>query len=313
MDEPALIYGTEEYSYLRDALAKAGEADGHEKGTIERTDFPDGEHLFRIAEDVDRREVVFVGGTTSDSATLEVYDIASSLVTQGARRLTLIIPYFGYSTMERSTRPGEVVTAKVRARLLSSIPPASYGNRLLLLDLHSEGLPHYFEGEITAFHVYAKGIVKRAARDLAGGEDFVMACTDAGRAKWVESLANDLGVTAAFIFKRRMSGSETEVLAASARVEGRTVVIYDDMIRTGGSLIQAARAYREAGATRIFSIATHGLFPGDALANIRACGLFERVVVTDSHPRARDLGQGSENADGFLEVKSVAPIFASHM
>ncbi|MFK7989447.1 MAG: ribose-phosphate diphosphokinase [Sandaracinaceae bacterium] len=308
MDAP-LLFCTREYAYLRDALLAS--ATPREGGSIARVDFPDGERLLRIEQDVDGRDVVLIGGTTTDASTLELYDLASGLVTYGARRLTLVIPYFGYSTMERAVRSGEVVTAKSRARLLSSLPPASYGNRMFLLDLHSEGINHYFEGEITGFHVYAKTIVKRAARELAG-DDLVMACTDAGRAKWVESLANDLQVPAAFVFKRRLSGSETEVLATSARVEGRTVVIYDDMIRTGGSLIAAAEAYREAGATKIFAIATHALFPGDALTRIRASGLFERVVVTDSHPRARELASEGPD-DGFLEIRSVAPLFDAHL
>lgn len=302
MSDDTLLFCIEPYAYLRDALVGPGRA----PGTIERVDFPDGERLLRIADDVYGRDVVLIGGTIDDASTLDLYDLGSALVTYGARRLTLVVPYFGYSTMERATRPGEVVTAKTRARLLSSIPPASYGNRILLLDLHSEGIPHYFEGDITGFHLYAKEIVRRAARAF-GGSDFVMACTDAGRAKWVESLANDLGVTAAFVFKRRVSGDKTELLAASARVEGRAVVVYDDMIRTGGSLIQAGRAYREAGAARMIAIATHGLFPRDALERIRESGLFEYVVTTDSHPRARAL------ADGFLRIESVAPIIASHL
>lgn len=300
----ALLYSTAAYAYLRDALL----GDGHVAGTVERVDFPDGERLLRIAEDVDGEEVVLVGGTTDELATLELYDLATGLVTHGARRLTLVVPYFGYSTMERSTRPGEIVTAKARARLLSSIPPASYGNRMLMLDLHSEGIPHYVEGELRAFHLYAKEIVRAAARAY-GEDDFVMACTDAGRAKWVESLANDLGVTAAFIFKRRTSGTETEVLSTSARVEGRTVVIYDDMIRTGGSLIKAAQAYRDAGATRMIAIATHGLFPGEALKRIEDAALFDYVVITDSHPRARELAAGNP----FLRLESVARVFAPHL
>ncbi len=308
MSDEVLLYSTGSYDYLRDALvADARVRGGCVAGAIERTDFPDGERMLRVVESVDGRDVFLIGGTIDDAATLELYDLATGLVSGGARRLTLLIPFFGYSTMERAVRPGEIVTAKARARLLSSIPPASLGNRMLLLDLHSEGIPHYFEGEIRAFHVYAKKIVKDSARELAG-QDFVLACTDAGRAKWVESLANDLGVTAAFIFKRRTSGSETEVLSTSAQVEGRTVVIYDDMIRTGGSLRNAAKAYRDAGAARIFAIATHGLFPGDALAKLEASGLFERIVVTDSHPRSRALA-----AEPLLDVRSVTSVFAPHL
>ncbi|MGE0787436.1 MAG: ribose-phosphate diphosphokinase [Sandaracinaceae bacterium] len=303
-----LLYSTAAYTYLRDALLALGAREDRGAGHVERTDFPDGERSFRIVEDVDGQEVVLIGGTTDEIATLELYDLATGLVAHGARRLTLVVPYFGYSTMERATRRGDVVTAKARARLLSSIPSASYGNRLLLLDLHSEGIPHYVEGELRAFHVYAKEIVKEAAREL-GGEDFVVACTDAGRAKWVESLANELGTTAAFIFKRRTSGRDTEVLSTSAKVEDRTVVIYDDMIRTGGSLLKAARAYKDAGAARMIAIATHGLFPEDALSRIKGSGLFEHVVVTDSHPRARALAA----SEPWLTLRSVAPVFAPHL
>ena len=112
---------------------------------------------------------------------------------------------------------------------------------------------------------------------------------------------------AAFVYKRRHGDGRTEVTAVNACVEGQNVVIYDDMIRSGGSLIGAARAYREAGAARIWAVATHGVLPGDALARLRESGLFERVVCTDSHPRARAL------ACDFLRVESVAPIFAEQL
>ncbi len=195
------------------------------------------------------------------------------------------MPFFGYGTMERSVRPGEVVTAKTRARLLSSIPMASRGTQVFLLDLHVASIAHYFEGGIRPIHVYGKSLVIAAARAL-GGTEFVLACTDAGRAKWVESLANDMDVAAAFVYKRRHDGENTEVTGVSAQVEGKRVVIYDDMIRTGGSLINAAQAYRDAGAASIDAVATHGLFPGDSLARLEATGLFGKIITTDSHPRA---------------------------
>jgi ribose-phosphate pyrophosphokinase len=236
---------------------------------------------------------------------LEIYDLACALVKQGAQRLTLVMPYFSYATMERAVKTGEVVTAKTRARLFSAIPPASFGNRIVLLDLHSEGIPHYFEGSLTPVHLYAKEIVLRAARKL-GGKRFVLASTDAGRAKWVQSLANDLGVDAAFVFKKRLDGSRTQLTAMSASVQGQPVVIYDDMIRTGGSLLNAARAYREAGASRLAVVTTHGLFPGDALKNLKVSGLLDAVVCTNSHPRSLAL------ASKFLRVESVAPLLVKY-
>jgi ribose-phosphate pyrophosphokinase len=224
-------------------------------------------------------------------------------VKYGARSLALVIPYFGYSTMERAVKAGEVVTAKTRARLFSAIPLADAGNRVFLVDLHAEGIPHYFEGGIRPVHVYAKPVIVDLARRF-GGEDMVLACTDAGRAKWVESLANEMGVPASFVFKRRLDGSHTEVTAMSAAVSGKSVVIYDDMIRTGGSLIAAARAYKSAGAVKLTAIATHGVFPEDALERLRATGLFSAIACTDTHPRARELAGAS------LHVAPIASVLA---
>ncbi|HEX2689882.1 MAG TPA: ribose-phosphate diphosphokinase [Kofleriaceae bacterium] len=301
MTQP-LVFSIEAYGYLGQAIAANT---GWQLGAVARKTFPDGEHYLRIETDPTDRDVVLVGGTTDDAATLELYDLACGLVAGGAYRLRMVMPFFGYSTMERSVKLGEIVTAKNRARLLSSIPMASRGTQVFLLDLHVATIAHYFEGGIRPIHVYGKSLVTAAARRL-GGDDFVLACTDAGRAKWVESLANDLGVAAAFVYKRRHDDA-TEVTGVSAQVLGKRVVIYDDMIRTGGSLLNAARAYRDAGAVAIDAIATHGLFPGDSLARLEGSGLLGRIVVTDSHPRAVAL-QGQ-----FLEVDSTAALLTGHL
>jgi ribose-phosphate pyrophosphokinase len=297
-----IVFSTQAYEYLGRAMAAAT---GWELGVVVRRTFPDGEHYRRIETDPADRDVVLVGGTIDDASTLELYDLACGLVTGGAYRLRIVMPFYGYSTMERSARPGEVVTAKTRARLLSSVPMASRGTQVFLLDLHVEAIAHYFEGEIRPVHIQGKPLVTAAARRL-GGTDFVLACTDAGRAKWVESLANDMNVAAAFVYKRRHDDA-TAVTGVSAQVAGKRVVIYDDMIRTGGSLVSAARAYRDAGAVAIDAIATHGVFPDDSLARIADSGLLGRIVVTDSHPRAVAL------QDGFLEVDSTASLLVEHL
>ena len=300
----SLVFALPEYRGMQRLLCAAG----HDAGELKIEAFPDGERYMQIVTPVDGRDVVLLGGTTSDAATLMLFDLGCGLVRCGARRLTMIVPYFGYATMERAVHPGEVVTAKTRAALLSAVPQASYGNRILLLDLHAEGIPHYFEGGLSAFHVYAKPVLRDVITRL-GGPDFVLACTDAGRAKWVESLANDVGVTAAFVFKRRHDGGRTEVTALDAQVEGKRVVIYDDMIRTGGSLLGAARAYRQAGATSLAAVTTHGLFPGDSLQKIRDSGLFTAIVCTDSHPRALELA----GAAAGLEVAPIGQLFLPYL
>lgn len=303
MNSNLLIFSSESYGYLGERVCRTG---GFQQGEVRRQIFPDGERYLRIETPVEGRDVVVVGGTINEPTTTEIYDLACGAVFYGARTLTLVVPYFGYSTMERAARPGEVVTAKTRARLLSAVPTACGGNQVVLLDLHTEGIQFYFEGGIHTTHLHATPLVRDAAVEI-GGEDFVVACTDAGRAKWVEYLANDLGVDASFVIKRRLSGSRTEVAAVSAHVKDRKVVIYDDMIRTGGSLTGAARAYLDAGARDVTAIATHGLFPGDALERLRATGLFQQILCTDSHPRAVEL------ADDFLSIKSVASLIAQRL
>jgi ribose-phosphate pyrophosphokinase len=208
--------------------------------------------------------------------------------------------------MERSIKDGEIVTAKNRARLFSSIPKAPYGNTIYAVDLHTGGLPHYFENGIRVFHVYAKEAVIQGCSDLCGN-NFVLASTDAGRAKWVESLANDMGVSAAFIFKKRLSGSETQVQAVSANVQNKNVIIYDDMIRTGGSLIGAAQAYKDAGASQIWAICTHGVFPTGAVERLQKSMLFQKILCTDSHPNAL---QAKEDFPNFVSVISLDSILA---
>ena len=272
-------------------------------GVLETRIFPDGERYLRLSSSVRQQNVICLGGMNDDRATLDLYDLASAIVEQGARRLTLVVPYFGYSTMERATVKGEAVVAKFRARLLSSIPHATARNTVVFFDLHSPGIPHYTENGLTAVHVRSFDLLAPHIKRL-GGSDFVLGSTDAGRAKWVETMANEIGVEAAFILKRRRQDGQTEVLALNARVEGRTVVIYDDMIRSGGSLLSAAKAYHQAGANRLVAVATHGLFTDGALERLQASGLFSAVLCTDSHPDV-----GAEQSE-LLEVISCAPAFA---
>lgn len=367
-----LLFSTSSYQPLKAAMMKSGRfesgqiarsIDSDGKPSREDVPFPDGERYHSLMQDVDveDRDVILLGGTIDDRETMELFDIGNMLVDNAVARLKIVIPYFGCSTQERAVFRGEAVKAKYRARLISAIPRAAFGNRVYLLDLHSEGIPHYFEGGLTAKHIYAKPLVITAAHELAALcrasgiatveanasktngkpndilaklkvrvetcmspdvdkalaearkrlevplDQFCLASTDTGRAKWVESLTRDmvahgLPVHPAFIIKRRSGGSVTEVLDISADVEGKIVIIYDDMIRTGGSLIRAAEAYRQKGAVAVSAISTHGIFPGDALKRLEDSGKFLKLVVTDSHPRVLEL------KSDFLQVVSCSEL-----
>ena len=296
-----LVFSTEQYNYLREKLFRISN-DKLEDGQIEINHFPDGERYIRLLSKVVNRDVVLIGGTISNDDTLEIFDLASAIVKYGAQSLTILIPYFGYSTMERDVKEREVVTAKNRAVLLSAIPKSKYGNMVVLFDLHSEGIPHYFENDLQPVHLYCKEIVMAAARELSKNNEFVLASTDAGRAKWVESLANDMGVVAGFVFKRRTSATQTVVTSISADVKDKHVIIYDDMIRTGGSLINAAKAYKSFGAKQISVITTHGIFVGKVIEKLKETKIIDRVICTDTHPNAAQM----EGKDDFVSIKSIS-------
>ncbi|WP_109696497.1 ribose-phosphate diphosphokinase [Chitinophaga deserti] len=296
-----IIFSTQRYQYLKERLLAIA-PDTWEPGLLSIRDFPDGEHYHRITSTVTGKEVVLIGGTIDDKETLELFDIANGCIQYGALCVNLVIPYYGYSTIERAVQYGEIVKAKTRATLLSALPATSMGIRVILIDLHVDGISYYFENNVRPVHLYGKAIVQQAALDIAAGRPFVLASTDSGRAKWVESLANDLNVQAAFVFKKRLSGEETHVTAISANVQDTLVIIYDDMIRTGGSLINAAEAYKQAGASAIGVITTHGIFAGNGFGRIRDCGLVEKLICTDTHPNALEIN------DPLLEVRSIAPV-----
>lgn len=300
-----IVFATQHYQYLKNRILDIT-GPSWENGVLDIRDFPDGEHYHCILSNVSNKEVILIGGTIDDKETLELYDLASGCVQLGAFSLTIIIPFFGYSTMERAVKYGEIVKAKTRAVLFSSLPNTSRGNRIVMIDLHVDGITWYFENDVRPVHLYAKELIKAAALELAAGQPFVLASTDAGRAKWVESLANDLHVPAAFVFKRRISGDETAITGINADVKGKTVIIYDDMIRTGGSLIHAAESYHEAGAEEICVITTHGIFAGNGFDKIKKSGLIKKVVCTDTHPNALTIN------DDMLEVKSVSQLIIDY-
>ncbi|MBX3263455.1 MAG: ribose-phosphate pyrophosphokinase [Labilithrix sp.] len=280
MHHRRLFFSIPSYAYLEPSFLAAGD---FEHGEIERKNFPDGERYLRILPDLYGRDVVLLGGTPTDADWLDVFDIACGIARGGARSLAIVMPYFGYSTMERAVKPGEVVVAKTRARLLSAIPAPEGGTHLYLFDLHTDGIEFYLDDRILSRHVYGAPIVTAKIAEKMQGTPFVLGACDAGRAKWVQSLARDLHVEPAFVYKRRDDGG-TSVTGINADVKGREVVVYDDMIRTGSSLIQAGKAYLAAGATKVHAIASHLVLPNDALDKLRASGVFATIMGTDSHP-----------------------------
>lgn len=277
-----LLFTIASYEYLTPRFLAAGD---FEPAEVERKTFPDGERYLRLAADTWGRDVVLLGGTPTDLDWLEVYDLAFAITRGGARSLSIVMPYFGYSTMERATKPGEVVTAKTRAMLLSAIPPCEAGTRLFLFDLHTDGIEFYCGEHHITRHIYGAPVITAAIQKLMDGRRYVLGATDAGRAKWVQSLARDLNVEPAFVYKHRdATTNAVHLTGINADVKGKDIVIYDDMIRTGGTLIQAAKAYLQAGATAVHAIASHLVLPVNSIETLRNSGVFQSILGTDSHP-----------------------------
>ncbi len=295
----SILLSLESYAPLAAELAALLDV---EQGQLESSRFPDGERYLRVHDVVANKNIILLGGTHDDGAFLDVYDIGCHLVRSGARSLAMVVPYYGYSTMERATQAGEVVTAKTRARALASIPPAQTGNVIFLMDLHTDGIAHYFGDGIVSRHLSAMDVVCDLVRSLQL-TDPIIASTDAGRAKQVAKIANALGYEAAFVYKRRVQDA-LAVTGVNADVSGRPVVIYDDMVRTGGSLVQAAEAYLAQGAAEVHAVTTHLVLARDAASTLVGSGSLASLSGTNTHPRSQLL------SDAGGRVATVAPVLA---
>lgn len=302
------VISTKNYDYLKQLLLK-NYPNNLSSIKLEQGIYSDTEKYDILSKtDIEDQHILIIGGTAFDGDVLDIIDYGSAIAKYGAKTITILCPYFGYSTNERAVQEGEIVRAKTRARMLSGIPQAKEGNSILLFDLHSEGIPYYFEGPITSKHIYGKEFIESIIKnDLkindSNKDEYVLASTDAGRAKWIESLGKSFNMNTAFCYKQR-SGEKVSLTGINADVNGKNIIMYDDMIRSGNSLINAANAYKKAGAKKIYVITTHGLFvkkqvnpdgsflfkkPEEVEQDIFDTLLFDQIFCSNSHPNSQFL------------------------
>ena len=292
--ENVLIYSTEASRYFAELIARGL---GLEVGEIERKKFGGIENYYRIGID-DRSDLIgktaiFVGSTHTDENLLEIYDVSCALVGYGLARLILPIPFFGYSTMERAKKPGEVVTAKTRARILSTIPNGDLRNILLLLDLHVSGMLNYFEGNCLRFELYAEKVLREKIQECLNekfsGEklnDCVFASADLGRPKWVKTFAKYFKTGLALVDKDR-EGEKTKTGKVMGKVKNKIVIIYDDMNRGSGTLVDAAHEYLNCGAMKVYAVLSHlACNDKDAIKKLEESPI-EKIITTNSHPMSQ--------------------------
>lgn len=301
--EARLLFAIRSYTDLKRDLAGMV---SFEAGRSETNVWKDGEIYQKVDSRVRRRDVVLLAGTGTESDTLETFDLASTLVEQGCRSLTLVLAFFGYATMERAWLPGEAVTAKSRARIWSSLPRAPMGNRILILEPHTPGLVHFF-GDRNIVSALNGAPLMLKMLSGAGVESLVLCSPDIGRIKWVDALAARSGRDCAFVLKRRGADGSVAAMGLAGTVAGREVMLCDDMIRTGGTLLNAARTCLEAGASKVSGAAIHGAFTPGALSELESSGLLDSLVCTDSHPLSR------ANPSKWLRVESCAGLIAEYL
>jgi ribose-phosphate pyrophosphokinase len=198
-----------------------------------------------------------------------------------AHRITAVIPWYGYSRQDKKSAPREPITARLIADLLD----ASGVDRVLTMDLHAGQVQGFFGvpvDHMTALPMFVDDFKERVYNgDLA--EPLVVVSPDAGRAKLANHFAERLGATLAVLTKQRPDHNEAEITFLIGDVEGRAAVLIDDMIDTAGTLCAGAKVVKDAGATRVFAAATHGLLSGSAVERLRE-SVIEQVVITDTVP-----------------------------
>lgn len=265
---------------------------------VQKKFFTDGEIYHAFPEDIAGRDVVIVGATHDDQSHLELIDLIDGCHYYRARTVNVVIPFLGYSTMEQAKPDSnEIPKGITRTRQIFRARP----DFVAFIDLHSEAVLHAHQGDVQTLHINTTNLIVKKIRELQLG-NFVLVSPDYGRSKWVARLAGQLNAPHTAADKDRYAMDKTMVHQVASVVKDKLVIICDDMIRTGGSIIQTAQRCREAGARDTILFATHLVLAGQSRQKFKDHGI-GKIIGADTYP-------GVES-DELLDVFSVAPLVAS--
>ena len=247
-------------------------------GKIEIGHFTDGEVSIRIEENVRGKDVFVVQPTSPpvNENLMELLIMIDAFKRASSSRITAVIPYFGYARQDRKDRPRVPITAKLVANLLT----ASGVNRILTIDLHAPQIQGFFD--IPVDHLFAAPITVKYFSNLSLSNPVVVS-PDVGSVKMARAFAKKLNASLAIVDKRRDNPEAVEAINLIGEVRGREVIIVDDLISTGSTLVEATSILKENGASKIYASCTHGILSGDALKKIEESALCQ-VVITDTIP-----------------------------
>lgn len=240
--------------------------------------FPDGEIDVKVGEDVRGSDVFVVQSTCPpvNENIMELLILIDCFRRASADRITAVIPYYGYARQDRKAEGRVPITAKLVANMIS----AGGADRVLSMDLHAAQIQGFFD--IPMDHLFASPVLVDYIKRL-DLQNLIIVSPDIGGVKMARAYAKRLGVEIAIVDKRRIGAEETEVMHIVGSVEGRNVVLLDDIISTGTSIANAAKVCRERGAKSVYIMATHAIFAKNCADKLAASGAKE-VIVTDTVP-----------------------------
>ncbi|MSR64822.1 MAG: ribose-phosphate pyrophosphokinase [Verrucomicrobiae bacterium] len=241
--------------------------------------FPDGETFVKINENVRGADVFIVQSTCppTNHHLMELLIMIDAAKRASAGRITAVIPFYGYARQDRKDQPRVPITAK----LVANIVTVAGANRILTMDLHAQQIQGFFD--IPVDHLYSAPVFYRFLRDRKLN-DVVVVSPDIGGLKMANAYANMLGTGLAIVGKRRISGSEVEAINVVGEVEGKNVIMVDDLTETAGTLTAAAKRLKECGAKKIIACVAHAVLGDMALDRLKKSSLTE-LVTTDSVPQ----------------------------
>lgn len=259
-----------------------------ELGEVNVKTFANGEIYARFVESIRGADVFLVQSTCSvhngesqtvNDSLVELLIMINAAKLASARRITAVMPWYGYSRQDKKSAPREPITAKMVADILQAVGV----DRVLTMDLHAGQVQGFFN--IPVDHMTAGPILAQYFQDLPEiqGERLVVVSPDAGRAKLANHFAEKLGASLAVLTKQRPEHSEVEMTMLIGDVDGKVAIMVDDMIDTAGTLVEGAKKVREHGAIKVYAAATHGLFSPPAFERLVNCDL-AGLIVTDTVP-----------------------------
>jgi len=278
--------------------------------------FADMEVFVEIQENV-RGEDIFVIQSTSFPANdnlMELLVMIDALRRSSARRITAVVPYFGYARQDRKTAPRTPISAKLVANLITE----AGASRVLTVDLHAGQIQGFFD--IPTDNLYAMPVMVKDIKDYLDGENLVVVSPDVGGVVRARALAKRIGTDLAIVDKRRERAGESEVMNIIGDVNKRTCLLIDDIVDSGGTICNAADALLAKGAKAVYAYATHGVLSGGAAARIRDSKL-KSLVVTDSIAATEEIRKApnirrisiapllGEAIDRIANEKSVSTLF----